>query len=135
MKRTPTVEVRPPDRRDEWAASWYRERLDDPTLLDAAVVLVLDGPGSMAVPSGGRRLGGYLSVDDDVTVLRAMRDALDGREGFPHVRVRLSEHPEVCHRVEWGPAPPECGDHALRGRFYGYSEQAIVAYVDEAREE
>ncbi|MFH7336623.1 DUF6302 family protein [Streptomyces hygroscopicus] len=104
MKRSPspTVELRPPDQRDEWAASWYREWLDDPTLLEAAVVLVVDGAGCIAVPCGGRRRGGHLSVDDDIAVLWAMRDALDGRPGFPDVRVRWSTDPEVCHRVEWG---------------------------------
>ncbi|MET8609857.1 DUF6302 family protein [Streptomyces misionensis] len=131
MKRCPAVEVRPPDRRDEWALSWYRERLDDPTLLEAAVVLVADGAGAgyLAVPLGGRRRGGELSVDADIAVLWALRDALTGREGFPYVRARRSTHPDVCHRIEWGPAPPPGDDHALVGRFYGYSERAIVRHV------
>jgi hypothetical protein len=128
-RRTACVEVRPADRRDEWEASWYRERLLDQTLLAAGVVVVVDGVGFLAVPVGGARRGGYISADKR-RAAGCIRDALAGRSGFPQVRVCWSRHPSVCHVVEWGEAPPDDDDWA-RGAHYGYSEQAIRAYVEE----
>ncbi|MFI2434604.1 DUF6302 family protein [Streptomyces sp. NPDC018693] len=123
------MEVRSADWRDEWEASWYRERLRDPTLIDAGLVVVVDGTGFLAVPVGGQRRGGYISADDAETV-PSLHDALMGRPGFPRLRVRWSTCPSTCHVVEWGEDAPDDDDTA-RGRFYGYSEQAIGAFVDE----
>ncbi|AKN75677.1 hypothetical protein QR97_31505 [Streptomyces sp. PBH53] len=125
-----TVEVLPPDVRDEWEASWYRERLDDPALLDQAVVVVVGGSRHMVVPRGGRRRGGALSVGD-VAVIWLLRDALAGLEGFPDVRVRWATHPDSCHAIEWGDPVPNTDDDRVRGRYFGYSDRAIVAYAEE----
>ncbi|MFF8882136.1 DUF6302 family protein [Streptomyces flaveolus] len=110
---------------------WYSERLADLSLLDAAVVAVVDRVGYLAVPvggSGGQRRGGFLAVDDRLTA-RCLRYALLGRPGFPAVRVQWSSDHSVCHNVAWGEAPPDTDDDQVRGRFYGYSEQAIDRFV------
>jgi len=124
------VEVRPPDARDEWEASWYRERLHDPSLIDFGVVVVVDGIGFLAVPVGGRRRGGYLAVDD-FAMVGQLRAALAGLEGFPSVRVRRSTDPRVCHAVEWGDPAPRSDSEVIRGWFYGFSEQAVVRFCQE----
>lgn len=123
------VEVRPPDARDEWEVSWYRERLADPSLIAAGVVVVVGRIGWLAVPVGGQRRGGYLAVDraEDVEPLRR---ALDGRPGFPAIRVQWSTRRDVCHVIEWGEYTPGPDDDVERGRFYGYSEAAVRAYLD-----
>lgn len=123
------VEVRPVDWRDEWEAAWFRERLQDPTLIDAGVVVVVDGIGFLAVPVGGRRRGGYTSLDNPEAVY-CVRDALVGRRGFPRVRVHWSSCPSTCHVVEWGEDAPDASqEDDVTGRFYGYSEQAIQTFL------
>jgi hypothetical protein len=125
------VGLRPPDARDEWEASWYRERLADPSLIAAGVVVVVAGRiGYLAVPVGGQRRGGYIPVGDAVDVPLLLQ-ALDGRPGFPAVRVRWSTCESTCHVVEWGDVPPDTDDDAVRGRFYGYSERAMARFDEE----
>ncbi|MFF5019108.1 DUF6302 family protein [Streptomyces sp. NPDC001165] len=132
MRQRPraAVKVRPADQRDEWEASWYRERLLDPKLLDTGIVVAVDHIGYLAVPVGGQRHGGSISAADRATA-RSLRDALTGRPGFPQVRVRWSTCPSVCHVVEWGDKSPDIDDDTVRGRFYGYSDRAIAAFADE----
>ncbi|KUN32573.1 hypothetical protein AQJ11_03340 [Streptomyces corchorusii] len=132
MKHRPTlrVEVREPDRRDEWELSWYRERLADPTLLDYAVVIVVDGTGYLVVPRCGRRRGGYVSAND-AEVIWHLCDQLRALPRFPDVRVRWSTDPDVCHAVEWGDPVPNTPDDRVRGKFYGYSDEAIAEYAEE----
>ncbi|MGW2948741.1 DUF6302 family protein [Streptomyces eurythermus] len=111
--------------------SWYRERLLDPALITAGVVVVVKGVGYPTVPVGGLRRGGYVNVADDVTT-RCLHEALTGRDGFPRVRVRWSLCPSVCHTVIWGDEPPrDDEDDVAQGRFYGYSEEAINRFVEE----
>ncbi|MEU8473085.1 DUF6302 family protein [Streptomyces sp. NPDC029006] len=125
------VDVRAADRRDEWETSWYRERLRDPALIDAGVVVAVGRVGYLAVPVGGTRRGGYISTGDRMAV-DCLRDALTGRPGFPRVRVRWSKCRSACHVVAWGEDPPGAeDDDQARGEFYGYSEQAIRAFVAE----
>ncbi|MDF2258389.1 DUF6302 family protein [Streptantibioticus ferralitis] len=47
-----------------------------------------------------------------------------------NVRVRWSPYRDTCHMVEWGDTPP-LWDDAARGRFYGYSDTAITAFLQE----
>lgn len=124
------VEVRPPDQRDEWQTSWYRERLAERKILEVAVVVVVGGAAFLAVPCGGGRRGGYVCADDTDVVWR-LRDVLDRIDGFPDVRVRWSTEPDVCHAVVWGDPSPGFADDRRRGRFYGYSDEAIAAFVQE----
>ncbi|MEU0853790.1 DUF6302 family protein [Streptomyces flaveolus] len=130
-RRPPSVYLRPPGAPDAWEVVWYSERLADLSLLDAAVVAVVDRVGYLAVPVGGsdgQRRGGFLAVDDRLTA-RCLRYALLGRPGFPAVRVQWSKDHSVCHNVMWGEAPPDTDDDQARGRFYGYTEQAIDRFV------
>ncbi|MEU0213661.1 DUF6302 family protein [Streptomyces sp. NPDC006265] len=106
--------------------AWFRARLGDPNLLDGAVGVKVDGAVLLAVPAGGSRRGGYLSVGtvaDAVSVWAA----LQGRSGFPRVRLGLSVHRDTCHTVNWGPRQPR-GD-AERGRHFGYAPSAIDTFV------
>ncbi|MEV5880672.1 DUF6302 family protein [Streptomyces sp. NPDC052101] len=125
------MEVRPAGQRDEWEASWFRDRLSDPTLIDAGIVVVVDGAGYLAVPVGGQRRGGYVSASDRGTA-RCLRDALAGRPGYPNVRVRWSACPSDCHTVAWGEAAPDNDDDQAVGEFYGYSPSAIARFGEES---
>ncbi|CAL9614769.1 hypothetical protein SUDANB1_05704 [Streptomyces sp. enrichment culture] len=124
------AEVRRPDSREEWEASWYRERLAEPSLLNTAVAIVVGGTSYLAVPVGGERRGGYIPVRDPTSVM-LLRQALEGLDGFPAVRVRWSTHPDTCDVVEWGDCAPDADGDAERGRFYGYSERAIARFTKE----
>ncbi|MGA5124416.1 DUF6302 family protein [Streptomyces pseudogriseolus] len=105
---------------------YYRSRLADPAILvDAVAICVFRAP-LLAVPAGGTRRGGYMSFDL-VTLAMAARDLLDGRPGFPDLRVRWSPYRDTCHVVEWGAQPP--ADDVSRGRFYGYSPKSIADFL------
>lgn len=121
------VSVQAPCPDDEWEVSWYRERLHDDELLAEAIVVVVGWIRYLAVPVGGQRRGGYISVTDPVWA-RRLAEALLGREGFPDVRVQWSEHPSVLHVVEWGDVAPDSVDDAVRGHFYGYSTEAVARF-------
>lgn len=85
----------------------------------------------LAVPVGGTRRGGDSPVSYLCFGLK-VRDLLCGQPGFPDLCVRSSPYPDSCFVVEWGDSPPElAGDHTATtmGRFYGYSEAAISAFV------
>jgi hypothetical protein len=66
---------------------------------------------------------------DLLTVALAAKAVLDGRPGFPDLRVRWSPYRDTCHVVECGEIPPD--DDAERGRFYGYSAEAISTFLAE----
>ncbi|MYT19687.1 hypothetical protein GTW69_05180 [Streptomyces sp. SID7760] len=106
--------------------TWFRERLADPNLLDDAVGVKVDGAVLLAVPAGGSRHGGYLSVGTVADAVRVWA-ALRGRPGFPRVRFGLSVHRDTCHTVDWGPVPPR--DDAERGRHFGYTPSAIDTFL------
>ena len=108
---------------------FYRDRLDDPGLLDRAVVTE---DGDLAVPAGGKRLGGYLSMDARAAAIRLVRQMAGRPDEFPAARYHF-----VCDvgwLVEWGPELDWRGDdehpedYAAAGRYFGYSEAAIAAY-------
>ncbi|CAM5642581.1 hypothetical protein STENM36S_01143 [Streptomyces tendae] len=96
-RRPPSVYLRAPGAPDAWEVIWYSERLADLSLLDAAVVAVVDRVGYLAVPvseTDGQRRGGFLAVDDRLTA-RCLRSALLGRPASPQC---------ACG----GPATAEC---------------------------
>jgi hypothetical protein len=131
MLRTPLAYIAAPLRRPspEKCAedyTWFRERLADPSLLDRAVGVKVDGAVLLAVPAAGCRSGGYLSVcsvGDAVRVWAALR----GRPGFPRIRLGLSIRRDTYHTVDWGPRQP--WDDAERGRYFGYSPCAIDSFL------
>ncbi|MEV7815575.1 DUF6302 family protein [Streptomyces flaveolus] len=105
---------------------YYRSRLTDPAILvDAVAICVFRAP-LLAVPVGGARRGGYMSFDL-LTLATAAKTLLDGRPGFPDLRARWSPYGDTCHVLEWGEQPPD--DDAERGRFYGYSAEAISNFL------
>jgi hypothetical protein len=106
--------------------AWFRERLADPDVLDCAVGVKVDGAVLLAVPVGGSRHGGYLSVGTVTDAVRVWA-ALRGLPGFPRVRIRLSVYRDTCHTVDWGCRQP-WGD-AERGRHFGYTPSAIAIFL------
>ncbi|MFH8934129.1 DUF6302 family protein [Streptomyces griseosporeus] len=120
------VSLLPPT--DAMDYEYMRARLEDPSVLAQSVAVQVFRLPLIAVAVGGPRLGGYLSVDP-VAVAMAIRDLLTGRPCFPDVRVSWSPYLDSCHVVEWGGPPPLHND-AERGRFYGYSAEAISKYLD-----
>ncbi|MCM3264782.1 DUF6302 family protein [Streptomyces thermoviolaceus] len=129
MQQSAAVRFKAPGPRDEWELSWYRERLDDPRLLDAAVVADVRGVRYLLVPVGGRRRCGSVATSDREAA-RMLHGALDGWHGFPNPRVRWSCSYTACHVVAWGEEPPDL-DHVVRGRMYGYSSTAIAEFVED----
>lgn len=120
----PLCRPSPEECAEEYA--WFRERLADPGLLDSAVGVKVDGAVLLAVPVGGSRRGGYLSVGTVSDAVR-VRAALRGLPGFPRVRLNLSVHRDTCHTVNWGARHP--WDDAARGRHFGYAPSAIDAFL------
>ena len=103
---------------------WYRERLADATLLDGAVAIRAERRFiDLAVPVGGTRRGGYVSCCS-IRRAKAAYFQLEGRPGFPSVRIDYSPYRDACHCVCWGEQPPEEDDNAI-GRFYGYREEVL----------
>jgi hypothetical protein len=115
----------PPGEADRQDWLYFQERLADPSLAARGLAVRFDWYTHLAVPVGGRRLGGYLSAADIMTGL-AIRALLLGHPGFPDVRLRWSPDPDCCHVVEWGARAPLSDDDEVRGRFYGYSDHAIA---------
>lgn len=107
----------------------FRDRLAEPTILTYTVAVRVFRAPLLAVPVGGSRRGGYMSFDL-LSLAMATRRLLEDQPGFPSLRVRWSPYRDTCHTVEWGaPAPEWWEDDAVFGRFYGYSESAIAAYL------
>ncbi len=106
--------------------TWFRQRLAEPDLLDCAVGVKVDGDVLLAVPVGGTRRGGYLSVGTVTDAVRVWA-ALRGRPGFPRIRLGLSVYFDTCHTVDWGPRQP--WDDAERGKYFGYAPSAIHAFL------
>jgi Family of unknown function (DUF6302) len=108
---------------------YMKERLEDPSLLERAVPIVSGGiVMDLAVPVGGKRRGGYVVLPS----MRACREAhrqLTGKPGFPNLRINKGTE-ECPHNVAWGGTEPE-GD-LERGRYFGYSERAVLSFVLQA---
>ncbi|MCC3767639.1 DUF6302 family protein [Streptomyces sp. UNOC14_S4] len=107
--------------------AYFRDLLADPSVLATGVAVRIARVPLLAVPVGGPRRGGYFPVPN-VTVGLAVRGLLAHRPGFPAPRLRWAPYRDTCHVVEWGDVPP-VDDDAARGRFYGYRETAIAAFL------
>ncbi|GGO99214.1 hypothetical protein GCM10012280_65150 [Wenjunlia tyrosinilytica] len=108
---------------------WYRDRLTDRSLLEYSIAIRIFRAPLLAVPVGGRRRGGSYSVSHPRYAV-AVREILEGRPGFPHLRLVSRSHPDRCDMVEWGDTAPRWDDAAL-GRFYGYEDAGMFAFVAE----
>lgn len=114
---------------DALSYQFYRDRLDDPGLLDRAVITE---DGDLAVPVGGKRHGGYIQVATKAAGFRLVRQMATRPDEFPAARlVSYGDGP----LVEWGPYVDWRGDDAGRpedyiaaGCLFGYSDAAIMAY-------
>lgn len=113
-----------------------RDRLADPTLLDSAFAVAVGVTNGqmryrLAVPVGGTRRAGYLTVANDAKA-EATLSALAGRRGFPSVRLRGNASAHGASRtVIWGEDFPR-GDAVTRWRHLGYSDEAIVRYEQQS---
>jgi hypothetical protein len=85
----------------------------------------------LAVAAGGPRRGGYFSTTS-LSVSLAVRSLLQQRPGYPTPRLRWAPSRDAGHIVEWGEARPATWDHAALGRFYGYNDTAVAAFVRRA---
>lgn len=110
---------------------FYRDRLDDPGLLDRAAITE---DGDLAVPVGGKRCGGYLGMNTRAAGVRLIRQLAGRPREFPDARLVRGDG----WLVEWGPELDWRGDdehsedHAAAGRYFGYSEAAVAAYGQKA---
>lgn len=103
---------------------WFSERLADTSLLDGAVAIRAERKFiDLAVPVGGTRRGGHISCCS-IRWAKAAYHQLEGRAGFPSVRIEYSPYRNACHTVCWREQPPEEDDKAI-GRFYGYREEVL----------
>ena len=118
------------------APNWdyFKERLEDISLLKCSVVIVCDGHVlDLAVPVGGKRRGGYIALATLRWCHNAVRQLKD-KPGFPNLRIRKGSR-TVIHNVCWGdPEPDDDSSDADFGRYYGYSEQAIGKRLKEIAE-
>jgi hypothetical protein len=113
----------------------YAELLEDTWLLELAVAV----GGDLAVPTGGRRRGGFVCVDGEEGAAAAIA-VLSGHPGFSNLRKVLSDDPEVADNVRWGddelPVPSLHASEVEWARFdmatghlYGYTEKAIHEFL------
>ena len=100
---------------------YFQNRLDDPGLLDRAVITE---DGDLAVPAGGKRLGGEVGVDTKAAGSRLIRQLAARPDEFPGARLVRGEP----WAVEWGPELDWYSDDAAIGRYFGYSDAAIMGY-------
>lgn len=107
----------------------FRDRLARPEVLAHAVAVRVFRAPLLAVPADGPRRGGYMSFDL-LTLAIGTRDLLTHQPGFTDLRIRWSPYQDTHHTVEWGDLAPEWWENdVVFGRFYGYSEAAIAAFV------
>lgn len=106
----------------------FRDQLADPSVLDYSVAIRVCRAPLLAVAVGGPRRGGCFPASD-MTVALAVRALLEGRHGYPDLRLVRPPSPDTCFCIEWGEIPPDWRDDVVRGRFYGYSEAAIAKYL------
>ncbi|MFJ8980448.1 DUF6302 family protein [Streptomyces sp. NPDC102282] len=116
---------------DAYDFDYYEQRISDTWLLDKSVTVRTMRMPFLAVPVGGTRRGGYYLVSCLCFGLK-VRDLLLAQADFPDLRLRWSPYPDTCLVVEWGEQPPSLWgdrDAATLGRFYGYNEAAIAAFI------
>ncbi|MEV6758402.1 DUF6302 family protein [Streptomyces sp. NPDC051214] len=125
-----TVTLMPPQ--EAYDHDLYANRLAKPRLLEESVAVRSLRMPFLAVPLGGTRQGGYLSVACPCVGQKAC-DALRDRPGSPDLYLRPTPYPDTADVVEWGEGSParwrDCDDITL-GRFYGYSERVITAFTN-----
>jgi hypothetical protein len=106
---------------------FFMDRLEDPGLLDRAIVTE---DGDLAVPVGGKRLGGYVVTYTRAAARRLIRQMAARPAEFPGIRL----YGGGDWLIEWGPEldwrendeHPE--DYVAAGRYFGFSEAAVAAY-------
>lgn len=103
---------------------FFLDRLDDPGLLDRAVVTE---DNDLAVPVGGKRRGGYVGATSRAASRRLVQQLAARPDEFPVAR--LYYHSGAGWLVEWGAEPNWRDDHVIAGRHFGFSEAAIAAFV------
>ncbi|MGY9066890.1 DUF6302 family protein [Streptomyces sp. CAS3] len=112
------------------------ERLADPGLLDQAVEIRLGEDGTdgtcLAVPVGGRRVAGQVSVAGWIQA-RQVLQALADKPGFPYLRgdSHGNEIDDLCH-IAWGLHTGIRDDPGRRmAQMLGYHPAGVEAYVTE----
>lgn len=106
---------------------YFRDRLDDPGLLDRAVITE---DGDLAVPAGGKRRGGYVQMNTRAEGRRLVKELSARPDEFPELRLYGGDG----WIVEWGPELDWRGndeypeDYVAAGRLFGYSDAAIAAF-------
>ncbi|MGW0844175.1 DUF6302 family protein [Streptomyces sp. NPDC002787] len=120
-----TVELRPAT--EAYDYEHYRSRLVDPSILAESVAVRVHRAPLLAVPAGGPRRGGYLSVTHP-GIGEAIRHLLLGRPGFWDLRMYLSPWDDTCHVLRWG-HEPRSDDPVYLGRFYGYCPAASSSFL------
>jgi Family of unknown function (DUF6302) len=120
--------------------AWYAARLDDPWLLDFSIVVRRsDRHFLLAAPIGGRRRGGFVSLESPKDADQAA-ERLKGTAGFPNVRIERSRERGAYQVVRWGENEPsitqrcdqaeaQIAQHRAAGEFFGYSDSAIRAFL------
>jgi len=121
---------------------YWLDRLQEPELLDSAVLLEVEANGTLlAVPVGKWRRGGHIEFLKKSEAKKAF-DQLKHHNGFPNLRLITCKDPVTgrpmrYYEVRWGePAPfdgcdycePICG--LLLGVHYGYRAEAIADLVE-----
>ncbi|WP_405644113.1 DUF6302 family protein [Streptomyces uncialis] len=81
----------------------------------------------LAVPVGGRRSGGFLSVAEPTTGI-VVRNLLRDQRGVPEARLRWSAHLRVSPRHPGGTRAPHPDDDETIGRFHGYRDRATALF-------
>jgi Family of unknown function (DUF6302) len=120
--------------------SWHAARLADLSLLDFSIpVRTGEDKFMLAVPVGGTRRGGFVSLGDRRDA-EAAAERLTGQAGFPNVRIEISSRSNKLHVVRWGEDEPTCVEgtfsveaqiagYKAAGKFFGYSDSAIRAFL------
>lgn len=123
------------------ARAWFRERLDDPELVTRAIWV----ESLLAVPVGGKRRGGYISVFG-LKHAREVMAQMAKANGFPNPWFEPGKSGKTWSyppNLHWGEPSPEFPagrrvpewDGALfdveSGRHYGYSEKSIQEFITE----
>jgi Family of unknown function (DUF6302) len=119
---------------------WYAARLFDLWLLNFSIPLRSgDGHFMLAVPIGGRRLGGFVSFESANDADEAA-ERLKDTAGFPGVRIERFRERGAHHVVRWGENEPsithrydlveaQIAQHRTAGEFFGYSDSAIREFL------
>lgn len=112
-----TVTLLPPS--EAYDYEHVANRLLDPELLAGAVAIRIFRIPLLAVPVGGRRRGGTLSVASEA-VGTGITDVLSVLRGFPDVRLTRTPDLLSSYAVEWGEAKPDDLSDDARSLFYGF---------------